>query len=101
MLFKYCLKSIKIIHDLATVPNFNFQTNKPQNGFNIIHCHRNYIRGGGVAILYKTALYVKEGSVECQKHFAYVTLVLYDKTKILLICIYIYISRKQEVPCSV
>ena len=71
-----------------------------ENKFGLHHAHRVNQRGGGVAIIYKEHLALKEGEASTAQftsfEYAYVTLTLQSKLKVLLVCVY----RKQEVAFS-
>ena len=68
------------------------------SGFKLHHAYREKKRAGGVAILYKIHLSVKEGdsstSLYLSFEFTCITLQTQSKKKIVVACIY----RKQEVP---
>ena len=68
--------------------------------FCLHHAHRESKRGGGVAIMYRENLALKEGEASSSEftsfEYAYVTLTLQSSLKLLLVCVY----RKQEVPFS-
>ena len=68
------------------------------SGFKLHHAYREKKRAGGVAILYKVHLSVKEGesstSLYLSFEFTCITLQTQSKKKIVVACIY----RKQEVP---
>ena len=66
-------------------------------GYELHHAFREGKRGGGVAILYRKQLMVKEGAASCSQfssfEYANVTLTLQSKKKLMLLGVY----RKQEV----
>ena len=69
-------------------------------GYKLHHAHREQKRGGGVAILYKKHMSVKEGEASVSRYLSFeyvcVTVHLTSKKKLLVACIY----RKQEVKFS-
>ena len=69
-------------------------------GFEPHHAYRDGKRGGGVAVLYKSELTVKEGNASTSEYesfeYAYITVTLKSKQKVVILCIY----RKQEVSFS-
>ena len=70
-------------------------------GFEPHHAYRDGKRGGGVAIIYKSQLTVKEGNASTSGYesfeYAYITITLKSKQKVVILCIY----RKQEVTFSI
>ena len=70
-------------------------------GYELYHAHRENKRGGGVAILYKKCLGVKAGEASTSRYlsfeFAFTTLTLKSKRRLLLVCVY----RNQEIQFSV
>ena len=77
--------------------NGTFSSAIKKAGYKLHHAYRENKRGGGVAILYKKCLSVKErnaSTVEFSSfEYAYITLHLKNKRKLLIICVY----RKQEI----
>ena len=69
-----------------------------QCGYELHHAFREGKRGGGVAILYKKHLIVKNGNASSSQfssfEYAFVILTLQSKKHVVLLCVY----RKQEVP---
>ena len=68
------------------------------SGYELHHAYREGKRGGGVAIMYKKTLTVKEGEQSTTRYmsfeYACITITLQLKRNILLVCLY----RKQEIP---
>ena len=66
-------------------------------GFELHHAFREDKRGGGVAMLFKKQLLVKNGGASCSEYssfeYAYATITLKSKRRVVLVCLY----RKQEV----
>ena len=66
-------------------------------GYELHHSFREGKRGGGVAILYKKHLMLKEGGASTSQYssfeYVFVTLTLQSKKRLLVMCVY----RKQEV----
>ena len=76
-----------------------FTSTIKEEGYNIIHSHRDNKRGGGTAVIYKENLKVKRGEASSSKYQSYEFSYIYLKnqgTRILIMCIY----RKQEVACK-
>ena len=77
-----------------------FTSKIKETGYEIIHANRENKRGGGVAIIYKKQLTIKQGEASASmfSSLEYSYCVLQSgRSKILLACIY----RKQEVNCSI
>ena len=74
-----------------------FTSTIKRNGYEPFHAHREGKRGGGVAIIYRKQLAVKDGeastTVYVSFEYSYVLLTLQSKRKLLLLCLY----RKQEI----
>ena len=66
-------------------------------GYKLHHAYRTDKRGGGVAIIYKKHLAVKDGDASSSRYlsfeYAFVTLTLQSKRRIVLVCVY----RNQEI----
>ena len=67
-------------------------------GFKLSHAHRSNTPGGGVAIIYKATLKLKnmEKSTVRFSSFEYCSVLLHSTLKIIILCIY----RKQEIPMN-
>ena len=67
------------------------------NGYKLHHAYRENTKGGGVAILYKKGLMVKEGDASTTQYssfeYSFVILTMQAKKRLFLTCVY----RKQEV----
>lgn len=71
-----------------------------ENGYKLIHGFREKKKGGGVAILYRENLNVKEGEESTTQYlsleYVYIIITLPSKRRLILMCVY----RKQEIPFS-
>ena len=69
-----------------------------QNGYKLIHGFREKKKGGGVAILYRENLNVKDGEESTTQYlsleYVYIIITLPSKRRLILMCVY----RKQEIP---
>ena len=69
-------------------------------GYKLHHAFREK-RGGGVAIVYKNNMTVKDGGASCDRYlsfeYAFVTITLQTKQRMVLVCIY----RNQEITFSI
>ncbi len=69
-------------------------------GYKLHHAYRGDKRGGGVAIIYKRDLTVKEGDASSSRYlsfeYAFVMLTLQSKRRMVLVCVY----RNQEISFS-
>ena len=71
-----------------------------EKGYKLIHGFREKKKGGGVAILYRENLNVKEGEESTTQYlsleYVYIIITLPSKRRLILMCVY----RKQEIPFS-
>ena len=80
--------------------NGTFSQSIKRCGYELHHAYRDKKRGGGVAILYRKQLMVKEGGASSSKFTSFeyvcVSVTLQAKKRLMLMCVY----RKQEVAFS-